>query len=49
MNILESDSYKKELWKTGIFVICFYVKIFVERLKNTLNEAKFKKLRVFHY
>ena len=45
MNILGEDEYKKKIWKKGLFVICYYVKLFIERIKHNINMQKFKRLR----
>ena len=49
MNILGEDEYKKKIWKKGLFVISYYVKLFIVRLKHNINMQKFKRLRQYHF
>ena len=41
--------YKSEKWIKNFFVIGFYVKIFIKRLKENSSFFKLKKLKDFHF
>ena len=43
------DSYRRNLWKKNFFVILFYIKIFLEKLKKNSSKFKLMKLKKFHY
>ena len=40
-------NYKKKIWRKNIFLIAFYVKRFILRLRINKNNAN--KLKYFHY
>ena len=49
MKVIKSRRTNQLIWKNNFFVIIFYVRLFISKLKNLSQKHNFNKLRNYHF